>query len=132
MTWVALYGKLKKLAASRGAQPVRQGPSFLNSLAAAPPELKPNGGNEYMTEEQKLEETIQADFDTLAHQLGVDVLGGLAKNYPREFSHWMSDLKFAAAARYVISFQAQLQPIDEAKADLVLASSIIAPDEEVH
>jgi hypothetical protein len=75
--------------------------------------------------DQQLEETIQADFDQLAYKLGGDILKGLAENYPQRFALWMADMKLKSAARYVMSFQAHLQPIDEAKSDLILAADII-------
>jgi hypothetical protein len=83
-------------------------------------------------EEMELEATVQRDFDALASRVGGDILKGLAENYPRRFAEWISDLKFGPTARYVMNFEARLQPIDEAESDLVLASSIIAPDEGVH
>ncbi len=76
----------------------------------------------------ELEETIRRDFDTLARKLGADILEGLARSYPERFSLWLSDLKFKQAPRFIMSFEAQLQPIDEAKADLDLAADTISEE----
>ncbi len=75
--------------------------------------------------DQQLEATVQHDFDQLAYRLGCDVLRGFAENYPQRFAQWVADMKFGSAARYVMSFQAQLQPVDQARDDLVLAADII-------
>ncbi len=82
-------------------------------------------------EEQLLEGMIQRDFDTLARKLGTDILKGLAKNSPREFSTWMSDLQFKQKPRFAVSFEAALRPVDQARDDLVLAADTVS-DGEVH
>jgi hypothetical protein len=83
-----------------------------------------------MTEEDRqLEAMAQCDFDQLARKLGTDILKGLAKNYPYLFANWIADLRFGSAARFVMSFEARLQPVDEAKADLILAADTISDEE---
>ena len=81
-----------------------------------------------MTDEE-LEKTILCDLSTLAQKLGSDILQGLAKSYPREFSLWVADLKFKRAPRFAMGFEARLQPVDEARADLILTSDTIGERE---
>ncbi len=84
-------------------------------------------------EELELEGMIRCSFDALARKLGTDVLAGLAKNSPLEFSTWMADLQFKQKPRFAVSFEAAIRPVDEAKTDLVLADDTVSEaDEGVH